>query len=77
MDLTFSKADAEATDKPAFSNGAEYDSWTYYACSPCIHEETCPLLDVALLGKTPAQWTAARLHEYQCSERETKGKVQP
>lgn len=52
-----------AADRPAFSNGFEGDAWMENWCYRCVHEanpdETgaCPLLTIAMAGKTPAEWT--------------------
>lgn len=53
---------AAATDGRPFSNGTEGYGWMAHWCDECTHndEETelwCPILTVALLGKTPAEWT--------------------
>ena len=53
---SYDDAAAAAADRPAFSNGFEGDAWMERWCWQCVHEESCPLLLVALLGKTPAQW---------------------
>lgn len=52
---------ADAKDKPPFSNGTEGYAWMANWCEDCTKndEETelwCPLLSVALLGRTPVQW---------------------
>lgn len=56
---------AEARDQPPFSNGTEGDGWMDANCSTCIHDKpareddyanACPLLLIALTGRTPAQW---------------------
>jgi hypothetical protein len=41
---------------PAFSNGFEGDCWQSAWCESCQHQDDCALLDVAHLGRTPAEW---------------------
>ena len=49
-----------AADRPPFANGTEGDAWMENWCwRPCRHEEDCPLLLAAMVGKTPAQWQEA------------------
>jgi hypothetical protein len=45
-----------AADRPAFSNGFEGDAWMERWCHQCRHVEDCPLLLVAMIGMTPAEW---------------------
>jgi len=57
---TDAEIDAAAIDKRPFSNGTEGYAWMANWCDDCGHndEETekwCPILSVALLGKTPAE----------------------
>ncbi|HEX2551560.1 MAG TPA: hypothetical protein VHK64_08195, partial [Nocardioidaceae bacterium] len=52
---------ADARDGSPFSNGTEGYAWMENWCGECVHndEETetyCPILSVALLGQTPAEW---------------------
>lgn len=52
---------ADAKDRRPFSNGTEGYAWMDNWCYRCMKndEETelwCPLLTVALLGKTPVEW---------------------
>lgn len=48
---------ADALHKPAFANGFEGDSWMAVWCATCAQDEnTCPLIGVALLGRTPRAW---------------------
>jgi hypothetical protein len=52
---------AGARDGRPFSNGTEGYAWMGNWCDECVHndEETekyCPILTVALLSKTPAEW---------------------
>lgn len=56
---TFDEADAAALDRSAFSNGTEWDAWSGTWCGRCEHDKDtpgCPLVLVAMLGKTPAEW---------------------
>lgn len=41
---------------PAFANGYEGQSWEAAWCESCWHRDDCALLDVARLGRTPAEW---------------------
>lgn len=52
---------ADATPERAFSNGTEGYAWMDRWCYECVHndeatEKWCPILTVALLGKTPVEW---------------------
>lgn len=53
---SFDDADARAEARAPFANGFEWECWADGNCDQCVHEETCPLIMVALLGKTPAEW---------------------
>ncbi|MBX6385234.1 MAG: hypothetical protein IRZ07_20065, partial [Microbispora sp.] len=61
---TYDQAWATAKDEPAFSNGTEGYAWMETHCEPCINDtpemvdrgEGCPLIMVALMGRTPAEW---------------------
>lgn len=57
----------EARDEAPFSNGSQGYGWMANWCDRCIHDkparegrdgEGCPLVLVALMGKTPIQWLA-------------------
>jgi hypothetical protein len=56
----------------AFSNGFEWDRWSARWCDTCTYEATCPLIDMAYLGETPAEWTEVEPDgletRYACSE---------
>ncbi len=79
---SFDAALDAARDGSPFSNGFEYDHWAANWCDrPCLHDgpfqrgETdlgCPLLMVALMGKTPSEWLEqdrGRLgDQYHCVE---------
>jgi hypothetical protein len=61
-----------ALDRRPFANGHEGQSWMAAWCERCAHENTCPLLTTALLGRTPAAWTeidpAALAGRYHCAQ---------
>jgi hypothetical protein len=53
--------DAAARPGSPFSNGTEGYSWMANWCDECTNNDEatelwCPILSVALLGKTPAEW---------------------
>lgn len=61
----FKDAFERALDKRPFSNGDEGYGWMWANCDQCVHdkparedhpENGCPLIMVALLEKTPAEW---------------------
>lgn len=52
---------ADARDGSPFSNGTEGMAWMENWCERCVHDDEernvfCPLVTVAMLGKTPAEW---------------------
>lgn len=55
-----------------FANGFEADAWMSTWCNRCLHQHTCPLVDVALWGVTPQPWTETHPNgladRYECSE---------
>lgn len=55
---TYDEAYAAALDKPAFSNGTEWDVWSSEWCSRCVNDtdDNCPLILVAMMGRTPSEW---------------------
>lgn len=64
-------------DKPPFSNGFEGESWMGIWCEECRHEPDCPLILVAITGRTPLAWheqergvgdLASLTHRYTCHE---------
>ena len=80
---TYDEAKAAAKDEPAFSNGTEGYAWMDNWCDRCVHdkgtrdgtdEAGCPLVMVALMGKTPIEWidqteNGHRLGDtYHCTE---------
>jgi hypothetical protein len=64
----YDKLYSESTDKPAFSNGSEWEIWEYNNCMKCVHEPRCALIDLILIGRTPPQLKETSLHDYTCSE---------
>lgn len=63
----FDTAFASARDSSAFSNGTDWEIWSYNNCETCAHDaETrtgdaplgagCPLILVAYMGRTPREW---------------------
>jgi hypothetical protein len=71
---TYDEAYEAAADKPAFSNGFEADHWFDHWCGRCTNDEGefCPLVGVAMMDRTPAQWTEKNRsdlgNQYECSE---------
>ena len=64
---------ADAIDRPAFSNGFEWDHWSANWCDRCKLYETCPLVDVSLIEqKTPVEWIVREpmglADRYECTE---------
>lgn len=64
---------ARASDRRPFANGYEGDCWMSLWCTyDCaVDEQTCPLIGVAMLGKTPAAWIEREpggLNRYTCTE---------
>lgn len=82
MSLDYETAYAASTPEPPFSNGTEYYDWSARWCDNCAQEDEfirsgkglgCPLLMVALLGRTPVEWRegdslARWRHDYYCTE---------
>lgn len=66
-----------AKDEPAFSNSSEWEIWSARTCEECVHDgmgvgedqPQCPLITVALCGRTPAEWTDQQppLGAYACA----------
>lgn len=48
----------QAEERPAFSNGTEWDMWSSQWCNRCIHDinEDCPLILIGFMGRTPVEW---------------------
>src|SRR5688500_16230419 len=58
---------ARSKDVPAFSNGTEYHMWSANWCErPCVVDknEDCPLIMIALLGRTPAESLPPHADQY-------------
>lgn len=62
---TVDEALATARDRSPFSNGTEGYAWMANWCGRCVHDAPtrrddwangCPLLIVAITGKTPIEW---------------------
>lgn len=56
---TYGEVWEDAKDERPFSNGTEGYAWTDNWCGTCVHEagdNECPLLGVALMGRTPIEW---------------------
>jgi hypothetical protein len=62
---TYDEAFEHATEQRAFSNGTEWEIWSYNNCFRCANdgmgvgedEPNCPLICVALMDRTPAEWS--------------------
>ena len=73
---SYGEAWESAADKPPFSNGSMGEIWSYGNCERCVNdgmgagddEPQCPLILVALMGRTPAGWTDRNppLGDYAC-----------
>lgn len=68
---------ADATDRSPFSNGTMGYGWMGKWCYRCKVDgpfqrdeaaQGCPVLLVALMQKTPKEWTEVGLQDYHCSE---------
>lgn len=63
---------ARATERMPFSNGFEGEAWMGAWCYRCVHYDECALVDVAMLGRTPAAWTEVQprglTDRYHCAE---------
>lgn len=69
----YDQAWATAQERPAFSNGTEGECWMERNCYRCVNDDPnkgCELLLVALMGRTPAEWTPDRpssiSEQYRC-----------
>lgn len=65
---------ARARDGKPFASGFEGESWMSLWCFDCVtDEDSCPLIGVALLGRTPQAWIDREpggLNRYTCVEHE-------
>jgi hypothetical protein len=68
---------SDARDGSPFSNSTSGEMWMGEWCYRCKVDapfqrdeapEGCPLILVALLDKTPAEWTETGIQDYHCSE---------
>jgi hypothetical protein len=71
--LTFEDYEPEADDRPPFPDGFSGEVWMVENCERCAHgENTCPLLMLAIIGRTPHVWTertnATLSHRWHCPE---------
>jgi hypothetical protein len=61
---TYEEAEAASRDKAPFSNSDDGYTWLDNWCGRCIHDseelvnrgEGCPLILIALIGRTPSEW---------------------
>lgn len=65
MSIDYEDALARSRDQAPFSNGTEGHGWTETWCARCLRDAPfrnmgkghgCPLILVALIGRTPAEW---------------------
>lgn len=76
---TYDEAFARAREMSPFSNGTEGYAWMENNCERCIHDrphrdgtdpQGCPLILVALMGRTPIEWMQQDGHrlgdQYHC-----------
>jgi hypothetical protein len=73
----YDDAFGKAADRPPFSNGSMWEIWSHRNCERCASDgmgagedqPQCPLILVALMGRTPAEWTDREppLGDYLCS----------
>ena len=71
---TYGEAYEHAAERRAFSNGTEWEIWSYNNCFRCANDgmgigedqPNCPLICVMLMDRTPAEWSEVRLHDYLC-----------
>lgn len=70
---------ARSHDGRAFANGHEGDAWMGLWCLDCVQDQDqCPLIGVALLGRTPAAWQdrdPGSLNRYICNEYQENANV--
>lgn len=72
----YEEIEAGARPQRPFSNHTEWEIWSARWCERCANDtpakvdrdEGCPLILVALMGKTPAEWLEQDVHVYQCIE---------
>jgi hypothetical protein len=75
MSLEFDDIMARSRDVPAFSNGTEGYGWTAQWCDRCLRDAPfrqmgkgsgCPILMVAMLDRTPAEFLDGPRDEHGC-----------
>jgi hypothetical protein len=73
----YEEVDRDAREGSPFSNGTSWEIWSYNWCERCKNDspelvdkgEGCPLIMVALMGKTPAEWFPQEgVQDYHCVE---------
>lgn len=59
-----------ASDKPAFSNGASWEIWSSKWCEECRNDvnHDCPIVLAAFMDRTPVEWVEVGLQNYECTE---------
>lgn len=79
---SFTDAMDAADPSTPFSNGSESDAWMQVWCETCVQdtpekllkEGGCPLVMVALMFRTPAEWKRGPVgsveRKYECEEYE-------
>lgn len=80
---SYEEYEKTARDGAAFSNGTEWEIWSFNVCmggtNPerrCVNDdfaddgEGCPLILLSMVGKTPAEWVGAH-GRYRCTEKTT------
>src|SRR6266568_9501373 len=75
---SYEEIEKDARDGSPFSNGTLGEMWMGNWCDRCLIEAPyrnglngtgCPLILVALIGKTPAEWMETdRIQDYVCLE---------
>lgn len=77
MSLDQDTIEANATDGSPFSNGTTGYDWMGRWCDVCkidgpfqrgVADLGCPIVLVAMLGKTPAEWVETGVQDYCCTE---------
>lgn len=69
--LSFDEEYDRAHDTSAFSNSTDGHAWMGLWCEDCNHYEDCPLILVAMMGRTPLTWSEREprsLNRYTCRE---------
>lgn len=73
--LTFREYEPDAEEAAPFANGTEGELWMSEHCERCTfgdEEANCPLILLAMIGRTPRVWTrvenAGPCHTWHCPE---------